>query len=78
MFLSIASNSRRDMLKMALHQFIETTQRDADPDSCVTYDEMQRASIMVAEAKHMLRQIAATETLMLHQPHLSTATSQED
>ena len=71
MFLSIASNARRDMLKVALHQFIESNSR-ADT-VLMTEEAVRRLRELDSEAKHMLRQISATETLMLNQPHTHDA-----
>lgn len=65
MFLGIESNTRRDMLKMALNNFIEHAHKAND------YYESDavknRAAELVAEAQHVLRVIAATENLVLNQ-----------
>lgn len=58
MFLSILRNSRRDMLRIALTQFLEGIKPEG-----LSAEAAERYAVLQSEARSVLREISASETL---------------
>lgn len=66
MFIGINSQLRRDMLRAALHEFIDDNASKVINLTHVT-PELERLGVMLQDARKLLREIAASENL-LRQP----------
>lgn len=75
MFIGISSNSRRALLKMALNQFLEIP-----PQMPMGQTAEKAYAELCEEARRLLREITASETLMLRRPptHSSNPTTQDN
>jgi hypothetical protein len=63
MFIGISSNVRRATLKMALNQFLEI-----QPQMPMGQSAEKAYAELCAEARRLLREISASENLMVHRP----------
>lgn len=68
MYLSILRPSRRDMLKMALSHFINETTALVNGPSMLSKEAADNFGVLVTEARQMLREVQASENLMLAHP----------